>query len=146
MPYLVVLMMLLVPQRLGVPELERGIQQTYGRLNDFSADFVQIQQDSSNRKHLFRGHLYLKSGRRMRFEYRSPEEKFFYSNGKTFTEYVPGTFQAIQTPLGKSADERLTVFMIPWNAEWRGRFKEIVSPPPGERALDPGRTLSAEAG
>ena len=60
-----------------------GVDRTFARMRDFSADFVQTEQNSLNRKDQASGHLYLAKERKMKWEYNRPEEKIFVSNGKT---------------------------------------------------------------
>ena len=91
MPYgLVLFLFLLQPQQAGpnLNDLVDGVEQSFARMKDFSADFVQIG-DSLNRKQQESGHLYLMRPRMMRWEYKNPEEKLFVSDGKTVYFYVP---------------------------------------------------------
>jgi outer membrane lipoprotein carrier protein len=50
--------------------------------------------------------LWLKKPGKMRWEYRSPREKLFLSNGKNAWFYVPGDRQARRTPVKKLDDLR----------------------------------------
>ena len=114
-------LLLLAPQRPGLTEIVDGVVRTYSKMNDFSARFEETTKDISNQRHTYRGLLYLKSGKKMLFDQQTPDRKLLYSDGKLSTEYVPG-IQAVQTPLGKADDERLQLFQIPWNPEWKNQF------------------------
>ncbi len=118
---LIALLLMLGPQEPRLDEIVDGIVRTYSRMNDFSAEFEQTTQDISNQRHTYRGLLYLKSGKRMLFEQTVPEHKYLYSDGKWATTYIPG-IQAEQSPVSKTDDERLQLFQIPWNPEWRNQF------------------------
>jgi len=109
--------------RLSPNDLVSAVSDYYGKLNSLSADFEQIQKDA-NRSTRVRGHVYLKSGRRARFDYVDPIVKSDYFDGKTHTRYLPEEKNAIQEPMGKSEDERLLIFLILGNREspWKDEF------------------------
>ena len=44
----------------GLPALIDGVERTFARMNDFSADFHQISKDVLNRTQQAEGHLFLK--------------------------------------------------------------------------------------
>jgi outer membrane lipoprotein-sorting protein len=135
MTILMTVLLLLAPQEPGLTEVVDGVVRTYSKMNDFSARFEEITKDISNQRHTYRGLLYLKSGRKMLFDQQTPDRKLLYSDGKLSTEYVPG-IQAVQTPLGKSDDERLQLFQIPWNPEWKNQFQQFAKLP--DRPVTPG--------
>ena len=115
-------------QRLSPTEIISAVSDYYGRLNSLSADFEQIQKDA-NRTTRDRGHVYLKKGRKARFDYVTPRAKIDYFNGTTHTRYLPDDQQATSEAMGKSEDERLLIFLILGNREspWKDEFdrKEI---------------------
>jgi outer membrane lipoprotein-sorting protein len=117
-------LLLLLPQEPRLDQIVDGVVRTYSKMNDFSARFEETTQDISNRRHTYRGLLYLKSGKKILFDQQTPDRKLLYSDGKLSTEYVPG-IQAVQTPLGKADDERLQLFQIPWNPQWRNQFEQF---------------------
>jgi len=127
MSALVLVLFFLLPtpqsQRLSPHELVSAVSDYYGKLNSLSADFEQVQKDA-NRTTRLRGHVYLKSGRRARFDYVDPIVKSDYFDGKTHTRYLPEEKNAIQEPMGKSEDERLLIFLILGNREspWKDEF------------------------
>ena len=107
-----------------VDDLVDGVTRTYSKLTDFSASFEQILTDPSNQRQVERGLLYLaRKDKKMRFDYQTPVRKSYYSDGKTYTAYVPATKQAVQTPVGKAVDDRLQIFQVlVGNAEWRRQY------------------------
>lgn len=126
--FVLALVLLLLPQSqsLLVGDLVNKVSETYGRLNSFEAEIEQIQQFSSNQTDHLRGHVYLKTGKRARFDYVSPRKKSEYFDGKTYTLFEPGIGQARQKPIGKADDEYLAILQIVGNREspWKDQFSE----------------------
>lgn len=123
-----ILLFLPQPQRLPVDELVNRVSETYGKLQDFSADFDQLQQDSLNQPARQVGHVDLKSRRRARFAYKWPREFFEYFDGKTYTRYTPQIKQAIQKPMGKADEEYLAILQIVGNrgSPWKDQFDQKI--------------------
>src|SRR5882672_10569006 len=86
--------------------LVNGVERYFKNLNDFSSDFIQISQDQLNRKREAAGHLYLKRSRMMRWEYKSPDEELFVSDGKTVYFYVPADQQVNKETVKDNFDDR----------------------------------------
>src|SRR2546421_6392697 len=84
-----------------------GVDRTFAHMRDFSADFVQIQQNSLNQKQQGTGHLYLMRPRKARYEYDKPEEQLFVSDGKTIYFYVPADKQVRKGPIRETFDDRI---------------------------------------
>jgi chaperone LolA len=120
------LLFLLPQQPLPVDDLIRRVSDTYGRLKDFEADIEQIQEFSSNHKEHLRGHVYLKSERKARFNYEYPRKWSEVFDGKTHTLFEPEINQATQQAIGKADEEYLTILQIVGNraAPWKDQFRE----------------------
>lgn len=109
-----------------------GVSALYGRMDSLQADFEQIQKDA-NRTYALRGHVYLKKGKRARFDYVSRNgqteqiDQIDYFDGTTHTRYEPLQKQARKQPMGRSDDERLLIFLILGNREspWKNEFQKI---------------------
>jgi len=72
---------LIAPDRTA-PELARALQKKYDTIKDFSADFVHAYEGGVLRKQITeRGHLLVKKPGKMRWDYTSPEQKQFVSDG-----------------------------------------------------------------
>jgi outer membrane lipoprotein carrier protein len=112
MPYLLVLLLGAFAQTTLVGPLVDRIDQTFSKMNDFSAEFEQIFQGPSNPKHTLRGLLYLKKGRKIRFDYKSPEEAQFVSNGSTIWDYVPGRGVVEKSKVKQSDDARVPMMFL----------------------------------
>src|SRR5689334_21044432 len=82
-------------------DLAQALQRKYDTIKDFSADFVQTYRGGVlNKEVTERGLLLIKKPGKMRWEYRSPENKLYVSDGVKMYFYVP-------------ADKQVTVDSVP---------------------------------
>src|SRR5438034_11164290 len=140
MPYgLVLFLFLLQPRQAGpnLNDLVDGVEQSFARMKDFSADFIQIVGDSLNRKQQESGHLYLMRPRMMRWEYKNPEDKLFLSDGKTVYFYVPADRQVNKEAVKQSFDDRIPMMFLLGQANLRNEFTrfELLNTKPLFEAL-----------
>jgi outer membrane lipoprotein carrier protein len=102
-----------VPRQVqGLADLVDGVERSFEHMKDLSSDFIQIFEDSLNRKQQESGHLYLMRPRMMRWEYKSPEEKVFVSDGKTVYFYVPADRQVNKEAIKNSFDDRIPLMFL----------------------------------
>jgi outer membrane lipoprotein carrier protein len=89
-------------------EVAAALQKKYDGLRDFSADFTQTTEGGVLRRKAVteRGTLFVKKPGRMRWNYKSPEEKVFVSDGRQVQLYVPADKQVVISPLPD--DDRAT--------------------------------------
>ena len=106
-------------------DLIQGVDRSFARMNDYSADFVQISKDALNRKQESAGHLYLKRGRMARWEYTAPEEQLFVSNGKTVYFYVPADKQVNREAVKDTFDDRMPLMFLLGRSNLRNEFKQF---------------------
>ncbi len=95
---------------LDVHALATGVDAHYDHLNTLQAEFTEIYRGSGIER-TESGTLWLKKAGmkkpgKMRWEYRSPREKLFVSDGKDAWFYVPDDRQARKTPVRKLDDLR----------------------------------------
>jgi len=102
--------------------LVEGVERTFSRMKDFSADFIQIFEDSLNRKQQESGHLYLMRPRMMRWEYKNPEEKLFVSDGKTVYLYIPLDRQVNKEAVRETFDDRMPLMFLLGRSDLRKEF------------------------
>jgi outer membrane lipoprotein carrier protein len=77
-------------------ELAQSLQRKYDTIRDFSADFVHSYRSGALRKKLTeKGHLLVKKPGKMRWEYTSPEQKLFVSDGVKLYSYIPQDKQVV---------------------------------------------------
>ena len=106
----------------GLSSLVEGVERSFARMKDFSSDFIQIFEDPLNRKQQESGHLYLMRSRMMRWEYKSPEEKLFVSDGKTVYFYVPADRQVNKEAVKQSFDDRIPLMFLLGQSNLRNEF------------------------
>ena len=99
-----------------------GVERSFALMKDFTADFVQVFEDSLNRKQQETGHLYLMRPRMMRWEYQTPEDKLFVSDGKTVYFYVPADRQVNKESVRESLDDRIPLMFLLGRSDLRKEF------------------------
>ncbi len=91
--------------RPSATELAERLQSRYEAIRDFTADFTHTYEGGVLRKKTTeRGSVQVKKPGKMRWAYRSPEEKLFVSDGKKLYAWVP-------------ADRQVTIAALPANDE-----------------------------
>ncbi|MGH9512124.1 MAG: LolA family protein [Terriglobales bacterium] len=75
-----------------IPSIARAVDAHYNHLRTMEADFVEIYTGAGAER-TESGTLWLKKNGKMRWEYRSPREKLFVSDGKDAWFFVPGEQQ-----------------------------------------------------
>jgi outer membrane lipoprotein carrier protein len=88
-----------------VHTIAQGVDNHYNHLKSFQAEFTELYRGNGIDR-IESGTLWLKKPRKMRWEYRSPREKLFVSNGQDAWFYVPGERQARREPFKKLEDMR----------------------------------------
>ncbi|HEX6503921.1 MAG TPA: outer membrane lipoprotein carrier protein LolA [Terriglobales bacterium] len=85
--------------------IARAVDDHYNHLRSLQAEFTELYRGNGiDRSET--GTLWLKKPRKMRWEYRSPREKLFLSDGQSAWFYVPGERQARKEPFKKLEDLR----------------------------------------
>src|ERR1051326_1975252 len=115
-----------------------GVDRTFARMRDFSVDFVQIEQNSLNRKQQGTGHLYLMRPRKARYEYARPEEQLFVSDGKNVYFYVPADRQVRKGTVRDTFDDRIPLMFLVGQSGLRDEFtsfERLSTPPEMERNM-----------
>ena len=83
----------------------KAVDDHYNHLRSLQAEFTQIYRGNETER-TESGTLWLKKPGKMRWEYRSPKEKLFLSDGKNAWFYVPGDRQVRKTAVSKLEDLR----------------------------------------
>src|ERR1700686_4514151 len=131
-----------IPVRLpgeAVKALARAVDDHYNHLRSLQADFTEIYRGDGAER-VESGTLWLKKSRKMRWEYRSPREKLFISDGQAVWFYLPAERQLRKTTLKKLDDVRSPLAFLLGKTklenELRGLSKVVDQSP-----LSPGNTL-----
>jgi outer membrane lipoprotein carrier protein len=90
---------------LDVKTLAAAVDAHYNHLRSLEAEFTEVYRGSGMER-TETGTLWLKKPGKMRWEYRSPREKLFVSDGKDAWFYVPADRQARKTAAKKLEDVR----------------------------------------
>jgi outer membrane lipoprotein carrier protein len=88
-----------------IRQLARAVDDHYNHLHTLQADFTEIYRGEGAER-VESGTLWLKKPRKMRWEYRSPREKLFISDGQAVWFYLPAEKQVRKTSLKKLDDLR----------------------------------------
>jgi outer membrane lipoprotein carrier protein len=88
-----------------VHTIAQAVDERYNHLRSLQADFTEIYRGAGTER-TESGTVWLKKPGKMRWEYRSPREKLFLSDGKDAWFYVPGERQVRRTAVKKLEDLR----------------------------------------
>jgi outer membrane lipoprotein carrier protein len=88
-----------------VHAIAQAVDDRYNRMHTLQAEFAEIYRGAGMDR-TESGTLWLKKPGKMRWEYRSPREKLFLSDGKDAWFYLPGERQVRRTPVRKLDDLR----------------------------------------
>jgi outer membrane lipoprotein carrier protein len=88
-----------------IHHLARAVDAHYNHLRSLQSDFTEIYRGEGPER-VESGTLWLKKPRKMRWEYRSPKEKLFISDGEAVWFYLPEERQLRKTSLRKLDDLR----------------------------------------
>jgi outer membrane lipoprotein carrier protein len=106
-------------------QLVGALQAKYARLGSLAADFTQIYNAPGERTRRESGRLLLKKPGRMRWDYTSPEEKLYVSDGKVIYEYVPAERLVTRARVKESNDLRAPFMFLLGRGNLRRDFKRI---------------------
>lgn len=109
----------------SLPSIIDGVDRTFARMKDFSADFVQIEQNSLNQRVVASGHLYMARPRKTRWEYKRPEETYWVSDGKTLYMYNPADRVVRTGSVKDSMDDRIPLMFLVGQTNLRGEFEKF---------------------
>jgi outer membrane lipoprotein carrier protein len=88
-----------------VHAIAQAVDERYNHLHSLQANFTEIYRGAGMER-TESGTLWLKKPGKMRWQYRSPREKLFLSDGKDAWFYVPGERQVRRTAVKKLDDLR----------------------------------------
>src|SRR5215469_15900154 len=122
-----------------VRPLAQAVDEHYNHLRSLQSDFTERYRGAGADR-IESGTLWLKKPRKMRWEYRSPKEKLFVSDGKAVWFYMPGERQARKTDPRKLDDLRSPLAFLLGKTklenELQGLSKAVDQTPP-----EPGNTV-----
>jgi outer membrane lipoprotein carrier protein len=101
----VLLLMVSAEAAADLQSVAKAVDEHYNHLRSLQAEFTEIYRGSGMDR-TESGTLWLKKPGKMRWEYRSPKDKLFLSDGKEAWFYLPGDKQVRKTPVRKLEDLR----------------------------------------
>ncbi len=102
-----------------------SLQKKYSKVIDLRMDFIQTYKTPRRPPRTETGILYLRRPGMMRWEYHSPSEKLFVSNGKDIYFYLPEEQQVQKTTVKESRDQRLPFLFLLGRSNLRKDFSKI---------------------
>jgi len=114
-----------VPRSSEAEALVHGVERAFAQMKDLNADFIQVDQNALNRSTQASGHLYLMRPRKMRWDYKTPEEELFVSDGKTVYFYVPGDRQVNKEAVKETFDERMPLMFLLGKSNLSNEFRQF---------------------
>ena len=115
--------------------IAQAVDERYNHLRSMQAEFTEIYRGAGMER-TESGTLWLKKTGKMRWEYRSPREKLFVSDGHDAWFYVPDDRQARKTPVGKLDDLRSPLALLLGKAKLEKELRGL-SLAPDVSALEP---------
>ena len=118
----------------AVQQLARAVDEHYNHLRSLEGEFTETYRGEGAER-VESGTLWLKKPRKMRWEYRSPKEKLFVSDGQSVWFYLPAERQLRKTELRKLDDLRSPIAFLLGKTkienELRGLSKAVDQTPMG---------------
>jgi outer membrane lipoprotein carrier protein len=94
-------------------EVAAALQKKYDAIHDFTADFVhQSEGGLLRKKQVERGVVQVKKPGKMRWDYKSPEQKLFLSDGHRIYLHVPADNQVIISPVPEQDQATTAVLFL----------------------------------
>jgi outer membrane lipoprotein carrier protein len=122
-----------------VKSLAAAVDEHYNHLRSLEAEFTEVYRGSGMER-TESGTLWLKKPGKMRWEYRSPRDKLFVSNGKDAWFYVPEDRQARRTEAKKLEDIRSPMAFLLGKAKLEKELQGL-SLAPDVQPLQPGNVV-----
>jgi len=128
----------------GVPhqdiqQLAQAVDEHYNHLRSLESDFTEIYRGDGPER-VESGTLWLKKPRKMRWEYRSPKEKLFVSDGESVWFYLPAERQLRKTELKKLDDLRSPIAFLLGKTKLENELKGL-SRAVDQTPMTPGDTV-----
>jgi outer membrane lipoprotein carrier protein len=102
-----------------------ALQKKYSQMKDLRMDFIQNYHSPRHSPRTETGILYLRRPGMMRWEYQSPRQKLFVSDGKTIYFYLPEENQVQKTAVKESRDQRVPFLFLLGKGNLKKDFSKI---------------------
>jgi outer membrane lipoprotein carrier protein len=122
-----------------IHQLAQAVDAHYNHLHSLQSDFTEIYRGDGPER-VEAGTLWLKKPRKMRWEYRSPNDKLFVSDGETVWFYQPAERQLRKTAFRKLDDLRSPIAFLLGKAKLENELQDL-SKVVDQSPLQPANTL-----
>jgi outer membrane lipoprotein carrier protein len=102
-----------------------SLQRKYSSVRDLRMGFIQTYRSPRRATKTETGTLFLRRPGMMRWEYKTPKEKLFVSNGKTVYLYLPEERQVQKSPVKESRDQRVPFLFLLGRGNLKKDFSKI---------------------
>src|SRR6266850_1168072 len=102
-----------------------SLQKKYSQMKNLRMDFIQNYHSPRRSPRTETGILYLRRPGMMRWEYQSPSQKLFVSDGKTIYFYLPEENQVQKTSVKESRDQRVPFLFLLGKGNLKKDFSRI---------------------
>jgi outer membrane lipoprotein carrier protein len=123
----------------SVAAVAQAVDGHYNRLHTLRADFTEVYRGAGLER-TETGVLWLKKPGKMRWEYRSPKEKLFVSDGRDAWFYIPGDRQVRRTQVKKIDDLRSPLAFLLGKTKLEKELQPL-SLAPDVTPIEPGDTV-----
>lgn len=130
-PFLAFLSVAPLPAQSDLMKLLRRVEDRYNKPRTLQFQFEQSQSGKGRITRSESGELYLAKPGRMRWNYASPEGKFFLSDGRFLYYYAPGSGQVTRARIKDSDDMRAPLGFLMGRLDFQRDFKEFRTYPEG---------------
>ena len=103
----------------------KGLQKKYSAVQDLQMEFFQNFKNPRRAMKTEAGILFLKRPGMMRWEYKTPTEKLFVSDGKMIYFYLPGERQVQKTRVRESSDQRIPFLFLLGKGNLKRDFSKV---------------------
>ena len=124
---------------IDIRAIAQAVDQHYNHLRTLQAEFTESYRGAGAER-VETGTLWLKKPGKMRWEYRSPREKLFLSDGKNGWFYLPDDKQVRKTPVRKLDDLRSPLAFLLGKARLEKQLQGL-SLAPDQAPLVPGNIV-----
>ena len=118
------------PAPIDVHSIASAVDNHYNHLRSLQAEFTEIYRGNGMDR-TESGTVWLKKPRKMRWEYRSPREKLFLTDGQDAWFYVPGERQVRKQPFKKLEDLRSPLGFLLGKTKLEKELKGLSVAPDG---------------
>ena len=120
-----------------------GLQKKYSQVRDLKMEFIQSYRSPRRPPKTETGTLVLKRPGMMRWEYKTPAEKLFVSNGKTVFFYLPDEKQVQRTKVKESRDQRIPFLFLLGKGNLKRDFSKVEWAPDEKPFFEGNRVVLA---